>query len=124
MTLELTNSINQIVNALMTQMVTQVFNGIQGGLRGLSKSQAGEKNSLLDSIQESAKTENYLKEKAAIEATTPTQFRSAIDGGTADPVYTPPTEDEARRKAELDRQRYLLETGDTSGMPPATTTTP
>ncbi len=124
MTLELTNSINQIVNALMTQMVSQVFNSVQGGLRGLSKSQAGEKNSLLDSIQESAKTENYLKEKAAIEATTPTQFRSAIDGGTADPVYTPPTEDEARRKAELDRQRYLLETGDTSGMPPATTTTP
>lgn len=108
-TLELTNSINQVVNALMTQMIEQAFNSIQGGLRGLSKKQAGQTTSLLEQVQQSATQGSFQNEKTAIEATIPAQFQSTLTGGAPTGLYTPPSEAAVRAQTELERQRYCLE---------------
>lgn len=115
-TLELTNSINQVVNALFNQMVTQVFNSVQGGLRGLSKPQAGSRASLLEMIQASSTTQSFQNEKSAIEATVPAQFQPVLNGGEPTSLYTPPTEAEIRAKANADRARYACEINGT-GVP-------
>ncbi len=108
-TLELTNSINQVVNALMTQMIEQTFNSIQGGLRGLSKKQPGKTNTLLEQIQASSTLTSFEREAAEIKATVPSQFQPALTGGEPTGIYTPPSEAEVRAQAELNRQKYCLE---------------
>lgn len=113
-TLELTNSINQVVNALMTQMIEQTFNSIQGGLRGLSKKQAGQTTTLLQQIQASSTQANFEAEKAGINATIPAQYQPVLTGGEPTGIYTPPSEAAVRAQAELDRQRYCLENNNTT----------
>ncbi len=112
-TLELTNSINQVVNALMTQMIEQTLNSVQGGLRGLSKKQAGKSSTLLEQIQASSTQSSFESERAGIEATIPAQFQSVLTGGEPTGIYTPPSEAEVRFRAEQDRQRYCLENNNT-----------
>lgn len=112
-TLELTNSINQVVNALMSQMIEQTFNSIQGGLRGLSKKQAGKSSTLLEQIQASSTQESFQAEKAGIEGTVPSQYQPALTGGEPTGIYTPPSEAQVRSQTELDKQRYCLENNDT-----------
>jgi len=108
-TLELTNSINQVISALMTEMISQTFNSIQGGLRGLSKKQPGQTKTLLEQVQASSSQASFQAEKAEIQATVPAQFQPALTGGEPTGLYTPPSEEDVRARAELDRQRYCLE---------------
>ncbi len=116
-TLELTNSINQVVNALMTQMIEQTFNSIKGGLRGLSKKQPGQTKSLLEQVQESSTQTAYEAEKNAINATIPTQFQSALNGGDTTGIYTPPSEEEVRIRAAQDQERFCRENNEANNIP-------
>lgn len=128
-TLELTNSINQVISALIGQMVSQTFNSIQGGLRGLSKKQAGKSTTLLEQVQASSTQAAYQAERAAIEATLPAQFQPALTGGEPTGIYTPPSEAAIRAQTSRDRALYACEisggynleaTPDSTGTVPAT----
>ncbi|MCX6703353.1 MAG: hypothetical protein NTV02_01520 [Candidatus Zambryskibacteria bacterium] len=119
-TLELTNSINQVVSALMNQLVERTFNSVKGGLRGLSKTQTGEQSSYLNQLQQSSTEASFQAERAAIEGTVPAQFQPVLTGGQATSPYTPPNEADIRRQALIDRALYdcqLSSGGSDTGCP-------